>query len=88
MASEEAEYWFDAICSSAWTELVSAHKIPGVLAVRARAKAKRISFAKIVDPVTVISAGQKQFNAHFGLRFVSSEEYVKFIHSFIQAPTK
>ena len=73
---------------SAVNELVSSRVIPDILAVRARAKTKGITFIKIVDPDTVISAGLKNFTANFGLRFVSTEEYVKFVHSFIQPADK
>jgi hypothetical protein len=88
LTSVEAEYWFDAICLSAVNELVSSRVIPDILAVRARAKTKGITFIKIVDPDTVISAGLKNFTANFGFRFVSTEEYVKFVHSFIQPADK
>lgn len=88
LSSEEAELWFEAICLSAVNELVSKDKIPDVLAARSRAKAKGIAFTKITDPDAIISAGQKNFTAQFGLVVVSLEEYVKFIHSFIQPPDK
>jgi len=84
----EAELWFEAICLSAVNELVSKDKIPDVLAARSRAKAKGIAFTKITDPDAIISAGQKKFTAQFGLVVVSLEEYVKFVHSFIQPPDK
>ncbi|HEX3890765.1 MAG TPA: DUF4238 domain-containing protein [Verrucomicrobiae bacterium] len=85
---EEAELWFEAICLSAVTELVSAQKIPDILDARSRAKAKGIAFTKIVNPDMVISAGLKNFTSDFGLVVVPSEEYVKFIHSFVQPPDK
>jgi hypothetical protein len=85
---EEAELWFEAICLSSVNELVSKQKIPDILAARARAKDKGIAFTKIVNPDIAISAGLENFNSHFGLIVVSSEEYVKFIHSFVQPPDK
>jgi len=88
LSAEEAEYWFDAVCLSAITELVSSRRIPDMLAVRARAKAKEFTFQKTINPETAISAGVENFNANFGLRFVSVEEYVKFVHSFIQPADK
>jgi hypothetical protein len=85
---EEAELWSEAICLSAVTELVSAQKIPDILDARSRAKAKGIAFTKIVNPDMVISAGLENFTSDFGLVVVTPEEYVKFIHSFIQPPDK
>lgn len=85
---EEAELWFEAICLSAVTELVCKKTIPDILAARTRAKAKGIAFTKITNPDATILAGTKDFKANFGLRVVSSEEYVRFIHSFIQPPDK
>jgi hypothetical protein len=88
LSAEEAEYWFDAICLSAVTELVCSHVIANITAVRARAKAKGIAFHKIVSPELVIVAGRKDFTAQFGLKVVSSEEYNRFKLSFIQPPEK
>jgi len=85
---EEAELWFEAICLSSVNELVSKQKIPDILAARARAKDKGIAFTKIVNPDIAISAGLENFNSHFGLIVVSSEEYVKFIRSFVQPSDK
>jgi hypothetical protein len=82
LTANEAEYWLDTICLSAVTEMICAHRIHDVPMVRERAKKKGISFLRIVDPDAVISAGLKNFNSNFGLRLVSVEEYVKFVHSF------
>ncbi len=88
LSVEEAALWFEAICLSAVTELVCKERIPDVPAARSRAKAKGIAFTKIVNPDLGISAGLKNFTSNFGLIVVSSDEYVKFIHSFIQPPDK
>jgi len=88
MTKEEAEIWYEALCLSAVTELVSKKAIPDVLEVRARARSKGIAFTKITDPDALIAAGQFNFSGNFGLVVVPPEAYVKFIHSFIQPPDK
>ena len=76
MTKEEAEIWYEALCLSAVTELISKKAIPDVLEVRARARSKGIA------------SGQFNFSGNFGLVVVPPEVYVKFIHSFIQPPDK
>ncbi len=88
LTTEQAELWFEAICLSAVDELASKEIIPDVSAARARAKVKGIAFTKIVNPDAAMKAGRENFTADFGLIAVSPEEYVKFIHSFIQPPNK
>jgi hypothetical protein len=87
LTANEAEYWLATICSSAVTEMVCAHTIPDVPLIRERATESKISFAKVVDPDAVMSACSKNFDGNFGLRLVSVEEHVKFVHSFIQPGT-
>lgn len=88
LTPEEAELWFEAICLSAVSELASKAVIPDVPAARARARVKGVAFTKIVDPDAVMKAGLKNFSEPLGLVVVSPEEYVKFVHSFIQPPDK
>lgn len=82
LTSTEAEYWLDAICLSAVTELVAVHVIPDIPMIRQRAAQKKISFACVVDPYAVVTAGQKAFTGTFGLRLVSPDEYRKFIYGY------
>jgi hypothetical protein len=86
LTDDEAEFWLDAICWAALTELVSYSVIPDVPGIRARAKASGIAFHKVPNPEVAIAAGTKDFRSQFGVRFVSSEEYVKFVHLFVQPP--
>lgn len=86
LSLEEAKLWFEAICLSAVRELASKEVIQDVLAAKARAKAKGIAFTKIMNPDAILEAGRENFTAPFGLIIVSPEDYVKFIHSFIQPP--
>jgi hypothetical protein len=88
LTTEQAELWFEAICLSAVDELASKEIIPDVSAARARATAKGIAFTKIVNPEAAMKAGMENFTADFGLIVVSPDDYVKFIHSFIQPPNK
>lgn len=84
LSRAEAEYWMDIICLSAIKELVCSRVIPNVSMNRSRARANGTAFTKIVNPDLVVSAGLKEFDTDFGFRVVSTSEYVKFIHSFIQ----
>jgi hypothetical protein len=84
--SEEAEYRLDCICSSAVLELICPHKNFDVAGSRNRAKAKQIAFNKIVNPEQVLVAGLQNASIAYSLQMVSTEEYVKFVHSFIQPP--
>jgi hypothetical protein len=79
---DEAEYWLDAICLSAQATLASQNIIPNVPAIRKRAT-REVNFTKIVNPESIISAGVTDFNGAFGVRLVNSDEYVKFINSFV-----
>jgi hypothetical protein len=88
MTQVEAEYWQEALCLSAVSELVSTHPIPDILEIRARARAKGIAFTKITDPDAVIHAGQLNYAGNFGLVVVPPEQFVKFIHAFVQPPDK
>jgi len=86
LMDDEAQYWFDAICSSAASELAASRLIPGIALSRSRAKANGITFPSIVDPELMLSAGLTDSNSEFGLRVISEAEYVKFIDAFIQPP--
>ena len=88
LSADEAQYWVDAICLAAVTELVSACVIPDVAAIRARAKANGVAYHKIVSPNVVMSAGRRDFTARFALRMVPEDEYVRFVHAFIQPPDR
>jgi hypothetical protein len=88
LTTGEAQYWFDAICLSALSELICSHRINDILEVLKRAKSNGVAFHKIVSQELAIGAGVKQFSAGLGIRVVSREEFVGFIHSFIQAPEK
>jgi hypothetical protein len=87
LTAAEAEYWFDAICLSAVTELISTRMIPDMVAARSRAKTKGIAFQRIVNPDRLISAGITEPSHAIGLRVVSTPEWVKFVHSFILPST-
>ena len=84
--SEEAEYRLDCICSSAVLEVICPHKNFDVAASRNRANAKQITFNKIVNPEHVLVAGLQNASTAYSLQMVSTEDYVKFVHSFVQPP--
>ena len=84
--SEEAEYRFDTICLSAVNEIIFSVRPSEILTSLNRAKTKGISFNKVVSPELAASAGTKTSSPHYRLQMVSAEEYVKFMHSFIQPP--
>jgi hypothetical protein len=84
---DEAEYRLDCICSSAVLEVICPHKNFDVAASRKRATAKGITFNKIVNPEHVLVAGLQNANPAYSLQMVPTEEYVKFVHSFVKPPT-
>ena len=88
LTADKANYWLQVICLSAVKELVFFRRGADVPAIRSRAEENGIQFAKIVCPQILASAGTTAFNTDFGLRVVSTSEYVKFVHSFIQPPNK
>lgn len=84
LSTSDAEYWLEVICLSAVTELVSSKIIPNIEFIRERAKSKGIRFPKIVNPQRGAIMGLTEFNSDFGLRMVSQQEYVRYVHSFLQ----
>jgi len=86
LTQDEAEYRFDCICASAIKEVICSRQIPGIARSRARAKAKGITFHRIVNHEAATSAGLKDACGDFGFRIVSVPEYVQFVHSHVQPP--
>jgi hypothetical protein len=84
LTQDEAEYCFDAICSSAVTEIVCSRKIPNIADSFARAKAKGIKFLQIVSPREVTAAGLRDSPAEIHFRVVPTKAFVKFVHSFVK----
>jgi hypothetical protein len=86
LTAERAGKWRDIICLSAIKELISPHKIDDIQEARARAKATGMLTHKIVNLREAMSAGTTDFTSKFGLVLVPVEEYVRFVHSFVQPP--
>jgi hypothetical protein len=86
LSAEEAEYRLDVICLSAVKELIFSRRNLDVMASLDRAKSKGITFNKIVNLELATSAGSKNSSIGYHLQMVSTEEYVKFVHSFVQPP--
>jgi len=86
LSAEEAEYRLDALCSSGVQELVFSRRHPDVLVSLDRAKAKGITFNKIMNPEFAASAGLKNSSLSYRLQMVPVEDYVKFVHSFVKPP--
>lgn len=85
LTSEQAEYRFDCICSSAINEIVCSHKSTGIPESLSRAKTKGIRFHKIMNPETIASAGLTDIGeGSVTYRIVSADEYRQFIHSYVQ----
>lgn len=85
LTQEEAEYRLDCICASAITEIICSKKVPNIAESIARAKRKGVTFQKIIEPHRIASAGLTEVGAGgLTFRWVSTEEYVKFVHSYIQ----
>jgi hypothetical protein len=83
---EETEYRLDTICLSSIDEIIFTRRQSDVLKILDRAKTKGISFNKVVNPKLAASSGLKNASLGYCLQMVSTDEYVKFIHSFIQPP--
>jgi hypothetical protein len=79
---EDAQYWADAICYSAQATLASKNIIPDVPTMRKRAE-KQVNFTKIVNPESIVTAGETDFSGIFGVRLVRNSEFVRFIHSHV-----
>jgi Protein of unknown function (DUF4238) len=86
LSAEQMEYPFDAICSSAVLEIVCSQKLAGIPESLVRAKRRGIQFHRIADAQAARSAGLKRSAEEIRFRVVSREEYVRFMHSFIQPP--
>lgn len=84
LTHDEAEYCFDAVCSSAVNEIVCSQEMPNIAESFARAKAKGISFLTIVSPREITSAGLRDSPGEIHFRVVSMADFVKFIHSFVK----
>jgi hypothetical protein len=86
LTTESAEDVQDIICFSALTTIVAKNRM-NIKAIRERAAKKKIAFTKVMDLDSTLLAGTKPFNPNtFRLLPVKKDEYVKFIHSFIQPP--
>jgi hypothetical protein len=86
LTGEQAEYPFDAICSSAVIEIICSRKIPGISASLARAKRRGIRFHTIVAPKALRAVGLQATAHELRFRTVPVPEYVNFIHSFVKPP--
>jgi hypothetical protein len=86
LSAQEAEYRLDVICLSAVKEIIFSRRNPEVLTSLNRAKAKGITFNKIINLELATSAGLKNSSVGYRLQMVSTEDYVKFVHSFVQPP--
>ena len=86
LTQDEAEYRFDTICASAIAEIICSRRISNISASISRAKAKGITFQKIVNPQAITSAGLTNVDDDLRFRVVSVDEYKKFVHSFVLPP--
>jgi hypothetical protein len=84
LTADEAEYFLDAICLSAFTALVFKNRVNDVPGIRERALKKQISFPKIKNLEAVLTAGTKPFHGPFLIKPVSKAEYVGFLKSFVE----
>jgi len=87
LTEDQAMYTFDAICSSAVIEIIAKREIPNISDSFVRARNRGIRFHKIVDPKSIRIAGLQSPTDQIRFRVVPTEEYVQFIHSFVQPPT-
>jgi len=79
LAQDDAQIMADAICSSALATLASKNIIHDVSAMRRRGE-QRVTYTKVVNPESIVTAGVTDFNGVFGVRLVDDDEYARFIH--------
>jgi hypothetical protein len=86
LTDSEAEYIFDMICKSAFFTVASKSKLGDIMAHRKRATEKGITFPTIPNLERILTAGLIPFESaqDFLLTPASTEQYVKFTHSFIK----
>jgi hypothetical protein len=85
LTPEEAEYRLDCICASAVMQVICSKRLLGIPESIARAKKKGVTFQKIIQPHRIASAGLNEVGERgLTFRWVSIDEYVRFVHSFIQ----
>ncbi len=87
LSKVEAEYRFAALCLSAVNEIIFFNRCSNIQARLDHAKTMGITFTKIVNPQAALSAGLKNCDLRYRLQMVSLDEYVRFVHSFVQPPT-
>jgi hypothetical protein len=83
----EAEYRFSALCLSAVNEIIFSTRCSDIQVRLEHAGTMGVSFNKIVNPQVGLSAGLKNCDLKYRLQMVSMEEYVRFVHSFVQPPS-
>ena len=86
LTNESAEDILDIICFSALNTIAAKNRMD-IKSIRERAAKKKIGFTKVMDLDSTLAAGTKPFNPNtFRLLPVKEDEYVTFIHSFVQPP--
>lgn len=86
LSKVEAEYRFAALCLSGVNEIIFSNRHSDIQIRLEHARTMGITFTKIVNLQAVLSAGLKSCDLRYQLQMVSVEEYVRFVHSFIQPP--
>jgi hypothetical protein len=85
LTPEESEYRLDCICASAVTEIICSKRLTVIGDSIVRAKTKGITFQKIIEPHRIASAGLNEVSeGGLNFRWVSVQEFVNIIHSYIQ----
>jgi hypothetical protein len=87
LSKVEAEYRFAALSLSAVNEIIFSERCPDIQARLEHARTMGVTFSRIVNPQAVASAGMKNCDLRYRLQMVPLDEYVRFVHSFVQPPT-
>ena len=88
LTPKEARYLSDVICLSASKEIIFSQQQVGVEQALARAHSSGIRFHKITGHDLARSSGLAPATIKYGLQMVTAEEYLQFVHSFIQPATE
>jgi len=83
----ESEYRFSVLCLSSVNEIIFSTRCSDITVRLEHARTMGVSFNKIVNPQVGLSAGLKNCDLKYRLQMVSVDEYVRFVHSFVQPPS-
>ena len=83
----KTDYRFDTVFASVIAEIICSRKREDIPEAMARASTSGVKFLTVEGPERIFEAGLKQSSEILNFRVVTTDEYVRFIHSFIRPPS-